>query len=219
MKKHTLGLTIAALLLTACGGGSDDSNSPSDPNKPDNNGSTPIAPGKDSGTPSEPGNNNGKKADGSSQLIPPPVDQGDKATGQYQGKAFIVPLGQQPKGLADAKSIGSDKLGVLNINGKRLPLEFSNLRAGNMINLRDSTVDGISYKRFIVSGTNYQNQKFGYINDGTNDYIFSQGLPTANMPASRGTGSRRRYCRRQLQRQFWRKNAQRHHQQKCQRPD
>ena len=184
MKKHTLGLTIAALLLTACGGGSDDSNSPSDPNKPDNNGSTPIAPGKDSGTPSEPGNNNGKKADGSSQLIPPPVDQGDKATGQYQGKAFIVPLGQQPKGLADAKSIGSDKLGVLNINGKQLPLEFSNLRAGNMISLRDSTVDGVSYKQFIVSGTNYQNQKFGYINDGTNDYIFSQGLPTTNMPAS-----------------------------------
>lgn len=184
MKKHTLGLTIAALLLTACGGGSDDSNSPSDPNKPDNNGSTPIAPGKDSGTPSEPGNNNGKKADGSSQLIPPPVDQGDKATGQYQGKAFIVPLGQQPKGLADAKSIGSDKLGVLNINGKQLPLEFSNLREGNMISLRDSTVDGVSYKQFIVSGTNYQNQKFGYINDGTNDYIFSQGLPTTNMPAS-----------------------------------
>ena len=181
MKKHALGLTIATLLLTACGGSDSNDNPAVDPGKPNNGGNNPpTAPGKNDNTPSAP-NDSGKNNDGSSQLIPPPVDQGDKATGQYQGKAFIVPLGQQPKGLADAKSIGSDKLGVLNINGKQLPLEFSNLRAGNMISLRDSTVDGISYKRFIVSGTNYQNQKFGYINDGTNDYIFSQGLPTANM--------------------------------------
>ena len=189
MKKHALGLTIATLLLTACGGSDSNDNPAVDPGKPNNGGNNPpTAPGKNDNTPSAP-NDSGKNNDGSSQLIPPPVNQGgqqnkDKAVGQFQGKAFVVPLGKQPNGLADAQSVGSDKLNVLNINGKQLPLEIANIRAGNMLRMQNSTVDGKSYKLFVVSGTIYQNQKFGYINDGTNDYIFSQGLPTANMPAS-----------------------------------
>ena len=189
MKKHALGLTIATLLLTACGGSDSNDNPAVDPGKPNNGGNNPpTAPGKNDNTPSAP-NDSGKNNDGSSQLIPPPVNQGgqqnkDKAVGQFQGKAFVVPLGKQPNGLADAQSVGSDKLNVLNINGKQLPLEIANIRAGNMLRMQNSTVDGKSYKLFVVSGTIYQNQKFGYINDGNEDYIFSQGAPTANMPTA-----------------------------------
>ena len=189
MKKHALGLTIATLLLTACGGSDSNDNPAVDPGKPNNGGNNPpTAPGKNDNTPSAP-NDSGKNNDGSSQLIPPPVNQGGqqnkgKAVGQFQGKAFVVPLGKQPNGLADAQSVGSDKLNVLNINGKQLPLEIANIRAGNMLRMQNSTVDGKSYKLFVVSGTIYQNQKFGYINDGNEDYIFSQGAPTANMPTA-----------------------------------
>ena len=45
MKKQSIGLVIAALLLTACGGGSDD-NTPADPNPKNNKGNNvPSAPG------------------------------------------------------------------------------------------------------------------------------------------------------------------------------
>ena len=186
MKKHALGLTIATLLLTACGGSDSNDNPAVDPGKPNNGGNNPpTAPGKNDNTPSAP-NDSGKNNDGSSQLIPPPVNQGGqqnkgKAVGQFQGKAFVVPLGKQPNGLADAQSVGSDKLNVLNINGKQLPLEIANIRAGNMLRMQNSTVDGKSYKLFVVSGTIYQNQKFGYINDGNEDYIFGEKTLTGSI--------------------------------------
>jgi len=183
MKKQSIGLVIAALLLTACGGGSDD-NTPADPNPKNNKGNNvPSAPGKDENTPADPG----KKSDnGSSQLIPPPVNQGnsDNASGKYQGKGFIVPLGQQPNGLTDAKSVVSDDLAVLNLDGKKLPLQLPNISSGNITSVRGATIGDTSYKQFIVSGTRYANSKFGYLNDGSKDYIFSQGVPTATMPTT-----------------------------------
>ena len=182
MKKQAIGLTIAALLLTACGGSGDDS-TPADPNPKNNGGSTvPSAPGKDE-TPTDPG----KKSDnGSSQLIPPPVNQGntDNSSGKYQGKGFVVPLGQQPNGLADAKSIASDDLAVLNMDGKKLPLQLPNISGANITSVRGATIGDTSYKQFIVSGSRYANSKFGYLNDGSKDYIFSQGAPTATMPTT-----------------------------------
>lgn len=182
MKKQAIGLTIAALLLTACGGSGDDS-TPADPNPKNNGGSTvPSAPGKDE-TPTDPG----KKSDnGSSQLIPPPVNQGntDNSSGKYQGKGFVVPLGQQPNGLADAKSIASDDLAVLNMDGKKLPLQLPNISGANISSVRGATIGDTSYKQFIVSGSRYANSKFGYLNDGSKDYIFSQGAPTATMPTT-----------------------------------
>ena len=188
MKKQSIGLVIAALLLTACGGGSDD-NTPADPNPKNNKGNNvPSAPGKDENTPADPG----KKSDnGSSQLIPPPVNQGnsDNASGKYQGKGFIVPLGQQPNGLTDAKSVVSDDLAVLNLDGKKLPLQLPNISSGNITSVRGATIGDTSYKQFIVSGTRYANSKFGYLNDGSKDYIFSQGVPTAQRRGSGWSGS------------------------------
>ena len=182
MKKQAIGLTIAALLLTACGGSGDDS-TPADPNPKNNKGNNvPSAPGKDE-TPTDPG----KKSDnGSSQLIPPPVNQGntDNSSGKYQGKGFVVPLGQQPNGLADAKSIASDDLAVLNMDGKKLPLQLPNISGANITSVRGATIGDTSYKQFIVSGSRYANSKFGYLNDGSKDYIFSQGAPTATMPTT-----------------------------------
>ena len=190
MKKHVFGLTLAALLLTACGGSNDDnSNNPADPGQKAPGGSeAPIAPGKDE-TPSDPGK---KNPGGDSQLIPPPANQGnpDKkedgkgSTSKYQGSAFIVPLGKQPQGIAEAKSISSETLTELNLDGKKLPLQLPTLKNDNLNVVRDATIGSISYRQFAVSGSRYANSKFGYLTLGDQDYIFSQGTPTATMPTS-----------------------------------
>ena len=155
MKLQSLGLSIAtALLLAACGGGSDN-NTPADPQKPGNN--TPT-------NPQQPGNNN--------------------VSGTYKGNVFVVPVGQMPASLADARATGSNDLATLNANGKQIALQIPNYQIGNMLFINNGSVNGQSYKLFIVSGTNYANSKFGYLNDGNNDYIFSQGAYTTNMPTS-----------------------------------
>lgn len=155
MKLQTLGLSITtALLLAACGGGSDN-NTPADPQKPGNN--TPTNPQK-------PGNNN--------------------VSGTYRGNVFVVPVGQMPASLADASAIGSDDLAVLNVNGKQITLYYPNIRLGEMISVRNTWMDGQSYRVFIFSGYKYANSKFGYLNDGNNHYAFSQGAYTGNMPTN-----------------------------------
>lgn len=163
MKLQTLGLSITtALLLAACGGGSSDNNTPADPQKPSN-------PQKPS-TPQKP-------------TTPPPGD--NNVSGAYKGNVFVVPVGSMPGSLADASAIGSDDLAVLNANGKGFPLQPNNIFSGSTTSLKGNiTINGQSYKLFIVSGSNYANSKFGYLNDGNNDYIFSQGAYTTNMPTS-----------------------------------
>lgn len=156
MKLQTLGLGIAtALLLAACGGGGDDA--PADPQKPDSK--TPSKPST-----RQPGNNN--------------------VSSTYKGNVFVVPVGKMPGSLADAKATSSNSLTTLNANGKQLPLQPHNIPAGSMTSLKGVTINGQSYKLFIVSGSRYANSKFGYINNGNEDYIFSQGAYTTNMPAS-----------------------------------
>ena len=162
MKLQTLGLSITtALLLAACGGGSSDNNTPADPQKPSN-------PQKPS-TPQKP-------------TTPPPGD--NNVSGAYKGNVFVVPVGSMPGSLADARATGSNNLAVLNANGKQIALQLPGIFSGGMTSMKGATINGQSYKLFIVSGSNYANSKFGYLNDGNNDYIFSQGAYTTNMPTS-----------------------------------
>ena len=155
MKLQSLGLSIAtALLLAACGGGSDN-NTPADPQKPGNN--TPT-------NPQQPGNN--------------------KVSGTYKGNVFVVPVGSMPGSLADARATGSNNLAVLNANGKQIALQLPGIFSGGMTSMKGATINGQSYKLFIASGSRYANSKFGYINNGNEDYIFSQGAYTTNMPTS-----------------------------------
>ena len=109
----------------------------------------------------------------------------NQVTGAYRGKAFVVASGSQPGSINEAKNVGSDALAVLNANGKQVALQIPGVIAGSLTQINGNlNYNGKSYKLFYASGTNYRNSKFGYINDGNEDYIFSQGAPTANMPTA-----------------------------------
>ena len=109
----------------------------------------------------------------------------NQVAGAYRGKAFVVASGSQPGSINEAKNVGSDALAVLNANGKQVALQIPGVIAGSLTQINGNlNYNGKSYKLFYASGTNYRNSKFGYINDGNEDYIFSQGLPTTNMPSS-----------------------------------
>jgi lipoprotein len=151
---------------------------PGTPNNPQNPGSpnNPQNPGGNPNNPQNPGSPNNPQNPGK------PDNQA-----KYQGNAFAVPLGSQPKSLAEAKSISSNALGTISINGKILRLSNEDLGIDNqeLLDGTESTYKGgKSYKRLLVSGRNYQYSKFGYINDGSDDYIFSQGELTTNVPSS-----------------------------------
>ena len=53
------------------------------------------------------------------------------------------------------------------------------LKDDNLSVVRDATIGSTSYRQFAVSGSRYTNSKFGYLTLGDQDYIFSQGAPTA----------------------------------------
>ena len=99
----------------------------------------------------------------------------NQVTGAYRGKAFVVASGSQPGSINEAKNVGSDALAVLNANGKQVALQIPGVIAGSLTQINGNlNYNGKSYKLFYASGTNYRNSKFGYINDGNEDYIFSQ---------------------------------------------
>ena len=203
MKLQTLGLSIAtALLVAACGGSSSDT-TPADSQKPANNPSTPSSPSKPS-SPStqQPGNNNpsspsaqqpgsnnpsspSAQQPGNNNPSKPSTPQPDnKVSGLYKGNVFVVPVGKMPGSLAEAKATSSDSLTTLNANDKRIGLQLPGIISGHITSMRGVSINGQSYKLFIVSGTRYANSKFGYINDGNEDYVFSQGAYTSNMPST-----------------------------------
>lgn len=154
MTKLTLALlSTSALMLAACGGGSDN-NAPQDQHKP--------APQQ----PNNPGTN-----------TPPPQ-------GTYQGQVAIVPTGTTITASTPLKSTASNSLGIVNADGKQIAAQVPGFVSGNLTILSGSNINGKSYKTFIVSGFKYPNSKFGYINEGNEDYIFSHGALTANMPTS-----------------------------------
>lgn len=108
----------------------------------------------------------------------------NKISGKYQGKALTAPAkALLPSGIS--KNIGSDDLASTTIDGKQLVLQIPNIISGETTAIGGNvTFGGRSYQRFYASGLNYKNSKFGYITEGGTDYIFSHGVPTANMPTS-----------------------------------
>lgn len=160
MKKHTLGLSIATiLLLAACGGGGSDDNSPADPNNGGSNNNTPSVP-----------------------KISSPAAPTNKVSGTYQGKAYIIPVNGDT---GKAENIGGNNIATPTIGGQQIATEIPNISGGGRTFISNSNIFGKSYRFFVVSGRNeLPNSRFGYINEGDKDYIFSHGTLTTNMPTS-----------------------------------
>ena len=160
MKKHTLGLSIATiLLLAACGGGGSDDNSPADPNNGGSNNNTPSVP-----------------------KISSPAAPTNKVSGTYQGKAYIIPVNG---GTGKAENIGGNNIATPTISGQQIATEIPNISGGGRTFISNSNIFGKSYRFFVASGRNeLPNSRFGYINEGDKDYIFSHGTLTTNMPTS-----------------------------------
>lgn len=102
--------------------------------------------------------------------------------GTYQGQVAIAPTGTTITAHTPLKRTTSNSLGVINVDGKQIAAQVPGFISGGFTILNGSTVNGKSYKTFIVSGFKYPNSKFGYLNEGNEDYIFSHGALTANMP-------------------------------------
>ena len=182
MKKHTLGLSIATiLLLAACGGGGSDDNSPADPNSGGSNNNTPSV--SKTNTPSTPKPNTPSVSKTNTPSTPKPNTPSapnNPVSGKYQGTAYIVPVGSQP---GQAVNIGTDTLDTPNIGGTQILTRIPGFNVGGFFINRDGKINGKSYKFFIISGNRYAS-RFGYFNEGNNDYIFSLGERTTNMPTS-----------------------------------
>lgn len=112
-----------------------------------------------------------------------PNNQGN-AKGAYQGSVAIVPTGTAIHAGTKLLKTASDSLGVIHANGKQITAQFPNIISGGFTILNGQNINGKSYKTFIVSGYKYPNSKFGYITEGNEDYIFSHGALTTNMPTS-----------------------------------
>lgn len=157
MQKTSLALLVSsALLLTACGGGGGDNNAPQDQQKP-----APQQP-----APQQPNNTN----------------QPNKGT--YQGTVAIVPTGTVINANTSLQKTASENLGVINVNGKQIAAQIPGIYSGGFTIMSGSKINGKSYKTFVVSGSKFANSKFGYITEGNEDYIFSHGAFTANMPTT-----------------------------------
>lgn len=153
MRQHIL-MTGIATLLAACGGsGSDQTAAPETPSAP-----AATAPAAQ------------------------PAAPANTARVVIQGTALSTPANTTP-GLGGAQTVTSSDLNILNKDGGQIALQLPGIITHDMTYLPNGVnVDGRSYGTFAVSGSRYTDSKFGYINDGAKDYIFSQGVPTATMP-------------------------------------
>lgn len=105
----------------------------------------------------------------------------NKVSGTYQGKAYIIPVNG---GTGKAENIGGNSIATPTIGGQQITTQFPNVHVGGITQLINSNMFGKSYRLFIASGSNFANSRFGYINEGDKDYIFSHGVLTTNMPTS-----------------------------------
>ena len=173
MKKVSLALATA-LVLAACGHHKHRDNQPAPTNQPRPTVTNrPTATSQPTAQPSV-----------SPTVIPntPNTDANN-----YGGQALVANADGAAVGLNGQVVSGSRT--QLKVGGKTIDLTLPNISAGETTNLNGANINGKIYKRFAVSGRNYQNSVFGYINDGDKDYIFSQGDITKNMP----TGGQAKY--------------------------
>lgn len=129
------------------------------------------------------GDNNPPLDPGTPPANIPGNNAGNSVSGIYRGTAVVVPSGSTINSSHRTLNIGSDNLNTLNVNGKQFNLRPVN-ENGSITTTNIRSRDGKSYEIFVVSNFDYQNSRYGYIKSGNEDYIFSQGTPTARMPGS-----------------------------------
>lgn len=155
MKKLAkLSLTLlAAGIISACGssGGGDNNSSPAATDTTNNTGSTTTTPT----TPSTP----------STPATPPAATNTNS-----MGTAVRTSDGKQ----FDIEKAASYNT-LLIVDGKTLPVAISGFRSGGFTNASGSTINGVRYNQFAVSGTKFNNVKFGVVEG----YAFAQGNVTA----------------------------------------
>ena len=154
MKTHTLGFIILNALLLTACGGDKDKN--------------------DDRLPYDP--------------YRPQTDNNIDYSKAYHGTGYAVPSRSSTINARRApQTLNSNSLDTVRIDGNRLPARQVGIYTSGVPRLRANTpitVEGVSYKNFLISGEHYQNSRFGYITRDNTDYIFSQGTPTARMPGS-----------------------------------
>ena len=145
---------ITALLLTACGGDDKD---------------------KDR-LPSDPDRDTHRRD-----------DRDYDARRSYHGDSYVVANSRYRTDSRDLQTLNSNNLDTLNVDGKSLPSRQIGIVTSGVPHIKarnGTTVNGVSYKNFLISGEHYQNSRFGYITRDNTDYIFSQGALTQNMPST-----------------------------------
>lgn len=166
---------VAAGILSACGssGGGDNNSTPSATNTPAN--SQAQNNNTNSNSSSTTNNSSNTSANNSNTNTSKPTTQPVQNTSDDMGTAFRT---------RDSKEFEINTANtykqVLVVDGKTFPVAWGGIISGEFTKLKNTTINGITYKDFTVSGAKYASSKFGHI-DG---YVFTQGeeTPKANMP-------------------------------------
>ncbi|UNU72926.1 transferrin-binding protein-like solute binding protein [Moraxella nasovis] len=90
-------------------------------------------------------------------------------TAKFQGGSYVV----QGKSVT-SKTLGTDDINNLVIDGKSFPIAFSGINAGGFTNINGD----------ITSGNHVSHVKYGVKNDSGKKYYFYQGQRTTNMPTT-----------------------------------
>ena len=174
MKKVTIALATA-LILAACGHHKHRDNQPAPTQRP-----TATATNRPTATATATSQPTATAQPSVSPTVVPRTPSTD--ANNYGGQALVANAKGAATGLSSQAVSGSRT--QLKVGGKTIDLTLPNISAGETTNLNGANINGKIYKRFAISGRNYQNSVFGYINDGDKDYIFSQGNVTKDMPTS-----------------------------------
>ena len=98
----------------------------------------------------------------------------------YIGRAYIVPT--NTTAATKVYDTSSNSAASMTVNGNEVAVMLPGIFSrGFTIIDGNTSINGKSYARFITSGSSYAS-KFGYVTENNQDYIFSHGAPTTNMP-------------------------------------